>query len=117
LPGNDDSGALSSWYVWNFVGLFPLPGQGIFFISRPLVDQVKFGSPSFRITVERESENAGNGAASVYLKRILLNGSELRRSFLYLEEVLRGGELRIELSKNPHGLIIDRLPPPISADT
>ena len=29
LPGNDDSGALSSWYVWNAIGLFPVAGQGI----------------------------------------------------------------------------------------
>ena len=35
LPGNDDSGALSSWYVWASLGLFPLAGQGLFLVNAP----------------------------------------------------------------------------------
>jgi putative alpha-1,2-mannosidase len=27
LPGNDDSGGLSSWYVWHTLGLCPVAGQ------------------------------------------------------------------------------------------
>ena len=29
LPGNDDSGGLSSWYVWASLGLFPVAGQNL----------------------------------------------------------------------------------------
>ncbi len=29
LPGNDDSGGLSSWFVWNTLGLFPVTGQNL----------------------------------------------------------------------------------------
>ena len=30
LPGNDDSGGLSSWFVWASLGLFPVAGQILF---------------------------------------------------------------------------------------
>ena len=39
LPGNDDSGALCAWYVWNAVDLFPVPGQGIFLLGSPTVER------------------------------------------------------------------------------
>ena len=39
LPGNDDSGGLSSWYVWASLGLFPVAGQGIFFVNAPSFDR------------------------------------------------------------------------------
>ncbi len=35
LPGNDDSGGLSSWYVWASLGLFPVAGQNIFLVNAP----------------------------------------------------------------------------------
>ncbi len=35
LPGNDDSGGLSSWYVWASLGLFPVAGQSLFLVNAP----------------------------------------------------------------------------------
>ena len=35
-PGNDDSGAMSSWYVFNTLGLFPNAGQDTADGRRPL---------------------------------------------------------------------------------
>ena len=35
LPGNDDSGGLSSWYVWASLGIFPVAGQGIYLLNAP----------------------------------------------------------------------------------
>ena len=35
LPGNDDSGGLSSWYVWASLGLFPVAGQNVFLLNAP----------------------------------------------------------------------------------
>src|SRR5262249_3896933 len=36
LPGNDDLGAMSSWYVWAAVGLYPeIPGVAGFAIGSP----------------------------------------------------------------------------------
>ena len=35
LPGNDDSGGLSSWYVWASLGLFPVAGQNLVLLNAP----------------------------------------------------------------------------------
>jgi putative alpha-1,2-mannosidase len=39
LPGNDDAGTMSSWYVWSSIGLYPLAGQPIYFIGSPIFRQ------------------------------------------------------------------------------
>ena len=39
LPGNDDAGALSAWYVWGAIGLYPNAGQHV---------RHYIGSPIFR---------------------------------------------------------------------
>ena len=44
LPGNDDSGGLSSWYVWASLGLFPLAGQSLFLVNAPA-----FGRSALRV--------------------------------------------------------------------
>ncbi len=36
LPGNDDSGTMSSWYVWSAMGLYPNAGQPYYYIGSPL---------------------------------------------------------------------------------
>src|SRR6202012_5598203 len=36
LPGNDDAGALSSWYIWSAMGLFPGPAQIFSYLAPPL---------------------------------------------------------------------------------
>ena len=50
LPGNDDSGGLSSWYVWASLGLFPVAGQG--------------AAPGQRAVVRPVADPAGRRASS-----------------------------------------------------
>ena len=106
IPGNDDSGALSSWYLWNAVGLFPVPGQDLFFVSRPLFDTITFGD--FTIEVRRHD---GDDSPQIYLESIELNGEKLSRTFVTSREVFQGGTLRIALSSEPGRLEIQERPP------
>ena len=40
-PGNDDLGAMSSWYVWAALGLYPeTPGRGELVLGSPLFPHV-----------------------------------------------------------------------------
>lgn len=107
LPGNDDSGALSSWYVWNATGLYPVPGQGIFFIGSPIFDAVTLtmGSRKLEIRVDRESQQA------IYLKQAAFNGNILKGSFLSYQEVLGGGALEIQLGESRDAFVPEELPP------
>ena len=40
-PGNDDLGAMSSWYVWAAIGIYPeTPGRADLVLASPLFDKV-----------------------------------------------------------------------------
>ncbi len=48
-PGNDDLGAMSSWYVWAAIGLYPVtPGTANLAIASPLFRRVSITLPSGR---------------------------------------------------------------------
>jgi predicted alpha-1,2-mannosidase len=80
LPGNDDLGATSAWYVWGALGLYPaIPGVGGFVISSPLfpVATIHLGDGrELRITTKRTSPD------SVYVQQLTLNGAPYRRTWL-----------------------------------
>ncbi|HZE17786.1 MAG TPA: GH92 family glycosyl hydrolase, partial [Mycobacterium sp.] len=41
-PGNDDLGAMSSWYVWAALGLYPItPGTAVLTVTTPLFDRAE----------------------------------------------------------------------------
>ena len=39
LPGNDDSGAMSSWLVFNMMGLYSVAGQNLYLVGSPLIPE------------------------------------------------------------------------------
>ena len=46
-PGNDDLGAISSWYVWAAIGMYPVtPGTSNLALASPLFPQVSIALPS-----------------------------------------------------------------------
>ena len=53
-PGNDDLGALSSWYVWAALGMFPVtPGSANLALASPLFPSVSITLPDGRRLVEQ----------------------------------------------------------------
>ena len=39
LPGNDDSGAMSSWFAFHMMGLYPNAGQSYYLLYAPLIPE------------------------------------------------------------------------------
>ena len=71
-PGNDDLGALSSWYVWAALGLFPItPGTATLALASPLFPSVRIELPDGHRLVE----NAPGAAASrPYIRALSVHG-------------------------------------------
>ena len=71
-PGNDDLGALSSWYVWAALGLFPItPGTATLALASPLFPSVRIELPDGHRLVE----NAPGAAASrPYIRALTVHG-------------------------------------------
>jgi len=109
LPGNDDAGALSSWYIWSAMGLFPSPAQPFYYIGSPIFTRTTIrldGGRSFVI----EAPNASPDA--IYVARAELNGHPLDRAWLKQDEVASGGTLRLAMSTQPTDWGRNAPPPP-----
>ncbi|MWB98247.1 glycoside hydrolase domain-containing protein [Agromyces seonyuensis] len=102
LPGNDDSGGLSSWYVWACLGLFPVAGQQLFLLSPPAfaTSELRFGGATLRIDTTGFEEPVPGGGVQ-YIQSVFLNGERIDRSWLPGEELRRGGRLLVELGPEP----------------
>ena len=90
-PGQDDSGALSAWYVWSAMGIFPVAGQDIYLIGIPLFDRsvVRMEGGDLEIIAHGLSENH-------HIKSVSLNGHQLEQFWLSHDEIIRGGQLIFE---------------------
>ncbi|MBB4688633.1 putative alpha-1,2-mannosidase [Amycolatopsis jiangsuensis] len=98
LPGNDDLGTMSAWYVFSALGIYPrTPGSGDVLVSSPLFPSAVLHSGSgavFTIT----SSGTGKYTHSVRRDGRPQQGWTLDSSF-----VRHGGRLDFTLSPNPAG--------------
>jgi predicted alpha-1,2-mannosidase len=98
LPGQDDSGALSSWFVWGSVGLYPVAGQNIYLIGSPVftVSEISLeNNKKLRIIAPKTSP------ANKYVIGAKWNGKKIQTSWLTHEQLQKGGELVLEMSDKP----------------
>ncbi|MBQ8952769.1 MAG: glycoside hydrolase family 92 protein [Clostridia bacterium] len=94
VPGNNDSGGLSSLYLWNALGVFPASGQDLMIIGTPRVKAASLALSNGR-TLHVEREGAG-----VYVREALWNGRPLDRLALTVREMMAGGELRLHMTEH-----------------
>lgn len=107
LPGNDDSGAMSSWLAFHMTGLYPNAGQDYYLIHTPLLKQTTFrlqGDKSFTIRAEGLSEK------NKYIRSVQLNGKDYPYSAIRHRDVVAGGTLVLQMGPRPAGWGTDLLP-------
>ncbi|HMG55008.1 MAG TPA: GH92 family glycosyl hydrolase, partial [Kofleriaceae bacterium] len=79
LPGNDDLGATSAWYVWAALGMYP---------ATPGADTLALHGPSFpSILIQRAAGNVtitanGLSASNTFVQGVTVNGAATTRSFV-----------------------------------
>lgn len=105
LPGNDDSGAMSSWYVFSALGFFPNAGQDLYLMSCPVFDRavIDLGNGE-----KFEIEAQGRGS---YIASATLNGKPLDRAWFRHSEISQGARLVITRSLLPTQWGTQTLPP------
>jgi predicted alpha-1,2-mannosidase len=113
LPGNDDSGAMSSLYAFTQIGLFPNAGQDIYLIGSPVIPVTTLhlaGGKDFIIQAENTS------ATNIYVTGAELNGKPLNRAWLRHSEIISGGRLDLKMASVP-GAWPTGEPPPSTPPT
>lgn len=98
LPGNDDSGAMSSWLAFHMMGLYPNAGQDYYLIHTPIIESSTFhlaNGRDFTIKADNLSErNRYIGSAS-------LNGKPYPYSTIRHSDIMNGGTLELKMTDKP----------------
>ena len=122
LPGNDDSGGLSSWYVWASLGLFPVAGQSLFLINAPAFERAVLQAGDEQFVIETSGHRAapiGSDGIAVsprpqYVQSATLDNKPLDVTHLSAIQLHRGGRLHLELGPEPSAWGQKLRPPSLS---
>ena len=108
IPGNDDSGAMSAWYVFQAMGFFPNAGQDVYFITTPLFEKsvLSLGEgKTFTIEARGVSEK------NIYIKKAELNGRPWNKAWFRHGDVVNGAKLVLYMGSKPADWGNEELPP------
>lgn len=97
LCGNDDCGQMSAWYLFSMMGFYPFnPCDDGYVIGAPQAEEMRLSLPggkSLRIVAKGLSDKAFR------VRRITLDGEEVRGPRLDHARLMRGGELVFEMGE------------------
>lgn len=117
IPGDDDGGATSSWYVLSAIGFYPVcPGSPAYEIGSPIFSRstVRLGNgKEFTVVADHVS------ARNKYIQSAVLNGKPLSRPWFWHTEIENGGTLELEMADHPNkawGSAPEDAPPSMSAE-
>jgi predicted alpha-1,2-mannosidase len=111
IPGNDDLGTMSSWYVWSALGFYPtVAGAPVYTIGSPVFPEarIRVGSGGFTVRAPNAS------LVSKFVNGGSLNGAPLTRTWLTHSALTPGGELFLRMNPLPTstwGTEVDARPP------
>ena len=96
LPGNDDSGAMSSWLAFHMLGFYPNAGQSYYLLHAPLIPEWTLQLSNGKIL---HGTVKGKGT---HFEKVMLNDRLLEDARLEHADLMAGGELTFYVSKkNP----------------
>jgi putative alpha-1,2-mannosidase len=100
LPGNDDLGAMSSAYIFNALGIFPVsPGRPQYAIGSPLFQSVKLHLANHKTWV---IESKNQSAANKYIASLTINGKPHDQLVIPHSLITQGGTMQFTMSKYVH---------------
>jgi len=91
LPGMDDAGEMSSWYVFSAMGLYPFsPSDAEYLVSIPLFDEVSIKTSTNKLLKIKAN------SAKRKLKAINVNTKKIDGYFISHSLFVEGGSLELE---------------------
>ncbi|HWZ14741.1 MAG TPA: GH92 family glycosyl hydrolase [Mucilaginibacter sp.] len=108
IPGNDDSGAMSSWLAFHLMGFYPNAGQPYYLLHAPLLTGATIHQENgrdFKIIAKNLSSK------NTYVKSVTLNGKPFKQAWIEHKDIVNGGELIFEMDAQPSDWGTRLLPP------
>ena len=117
LKGNDDSGAMSAWYVFAAMGFYPVcPGSNNYVLTSPVFDNIIIDNGNQNgITFQIKTENTSE--KNKYIQSATLNGVLLEKPWITHSDISNGGTLTLIMGATPNknwGSLLENAPPSIS---
>lgn len=116
LPGNDDLGTLSAWFIWSALGFYPeTAGAPLYVTGSPLFPRATIRLPSGSFTVEAP----GASLAGKYVQSARLNDAPLDRTWFTHQAIRPGGRLEFRMGATANegwGVGTDAAPPSMSVE-
>lgn len=115
IPGDDDGGATSSWYVLSALGFYPVcPGSPEYEIGSPLFTKstIRLGNGKLFTIIAHHAS-----AQNKYIQSAELNGKPLDKAWFQHADIANGGTLVLEMTDKPNmqwGSAPDDAPPSMS---
>ena len=101
-PGNDDLGALSSWYVWAALGLYPgTPGTPILTVNAPLFDRAVIALPGGK-SIQIFAPGASGPHQLKYIDGLSIDRDATDHTWIPESLIQTGGDLKFSLSAYPN---------------
>ena len=99
LGGNDDTGQMSAWYILSSLGFYPVaPGSEDYAIGSPAINNAVLALENGK---NFEIEAIDQSPENVYVKKILLNGKEIKNFTLKHSDIMNGGKLTFYMGNKP----------------
>jgi predicted alpha-1,2-mannosidase len=100
LPGNDDAGQMSAWYVLSAIGFYPLcPGTPTYTLGSPIFSRIvihQSNGKDFTVLAPRTS------AENQYVQVVRLNGKPVAGSEITHFDITSGATLTFDMGPKPN---------------
>jgi predicted alpha-1,2-mannosidase len=99
LPGNDDLGQTSSWYVWAALGMYPeIPGDDTLVFCGPLFPQATIHLTTGDVTITA----AGAQDDAPYIQSLTVNGQPYNAPWIRFAALAKGANLAFTMGGTPN---------------
>ncbi len=101
-PGNDDLGALSSWYVWSALGLYPeTPGAANLVMASPLFPEVRIAEGNGRVLTVTAAHAPDQYIHSAHLTLGTNSSANWDKPWIPATALAEGANLAVDLGTVP----------------
>ena len=99
LPGNDDTGTMSTWAIFSMMGFYPAcPGDLDYVVTSPTFNKVTIRlDEKFYPKGELVIESARKTPEDIYIKEVTAGGKKLKGYTISQDELVNAGTLRFTL--------------------
>ncbi len=111
LPGNDDAGAMSSWFAFHSLGFYPNAGQDVYLITAPMYKRAEISlAHGKKLIIKTKNLSPENR----FIQSATLNGKPWSRAWFRHRDIQDGGVFQFIMGAAPSKWGTKEPPPSLS---